>query len=557
MSQKVLFSFSERDAFSSFIGEIQITVILLRIIFSRTKSVECQSSISFPTFSIFSRYYISSVTTEEARIWRIVFSFDISQLFSCMKSMELDGYSVYRICAVTMPFLFEVADYESKWASGKIHDEFPRLEGPFSFITDSILTDISKNFKGNFSLNLEKEAGSKKKDGTLIGCYRSIRDNESDISIVPVDYPTIDYDKVDPYQILMESPLKIMSGYRSETKAKVSFNDFILTSIQSFDRQTWFAVLAMVLAFAGLWMTKRALFPNNEDVSMRRTIFETLWDTFLLFISQQSTVYSRFVDRFLSILMTLSFFFLTKVYFGLMSTDLVSVTKPSVINSYQDIMNRPNVTPVFLAVLSDVQEFENAYEDDDGSIQAKFWAKYKDTAEMAHPYGDPTKMAEMMQKAVDLKRVLIINGLAMEATRRTMCKFKVGYRVFPSVYSWVARDPDARMRKKGLIMRNGMKQTPQVKTLRRKVRRAFETGIIHGALSTISMDGVQSVGQFASPSAPYSQVEKCLSDQVVYAHASVDTVVPKNFRHLLTLSVLMLSVSIKVLLIELFRHRNH
>ena len=175
---------------------------------------------------------------------------------------------------------------------------------------------------------------------------------------------------------------------------------------------------------------------------------------------------------------------------------------------------------------------------------------------MAHPYADPIKMTHMMQEAVDLKRVLIITGLAVEGTRRTMCKFKVGYRVFPNVYSWVSRDPDAKMDKKGLIMRNGMKQTPQLKNIRRKIRRAFETGIIQGALSTISSEGLQSVGQYASPSAPHSQVERCLSDQVIYAHASVDTVVLKNIQFLLNISVLMLLVSIIVLLTELYCHRN-
>ena len=50
-----------------------------------------------------------------------------------------------------------------------------------------------------------------------------------------------------------------------------------------------------------------------------------------------------------------------------MSTDLVSVTKPTVINSYQDIMNRPNMTLLFGAIMTDTQEFEDAYEDDDDS----------------------------------------------------------------------------------------------------------------------------------------------------------------------------------------------
>ena len=471
--------------------------------------------------------------------------------------MESDGRFVYRICAIIVPLTFEVADYESKWATGQIHEEFPRIKGPFSHFFNSWTPYFSKSLRANFSLEIDQEAGTKKKDGTLTGCYRKIQDNQSDISIIPTDYPTIDYNRVDPYQILMESSLKILSAYHSEPKPDVFFNDFILTSIKSFDGHTWFAVLSMVLAFAGLWITKRALFPDKEDVSLRRTIFETLWDTLLLFISQESTDYYKFVDRFLSILMTLAFFLLTNIYFGLMSTDLVSVTKPSVINSYQDIMNRPNTTPVFIAQSASNQVFEDAYEDDDGSIQAKFWTKYKDKVLIADPYADLEKMNQIIQEAVDLKRVLIMTGLATDGMQRTMCKFKLGYQLFPNVYTWVSKDPDARMQQKGLIMRNGMKQTPQLKALRRKIRRIFETGIIHGTISLANSNGLEFVGELASPSVPYSQVEKCLSKQVVYADAFVDTVLLKNFQVLFKLSVVMVLASIVILLIELYCHRNH
>ena len=67
-----------------------------------------------------------------------------------------------------------------------------------------------------------------------------------------------------------------------------------------------------------------------------------------------------------------------------MSTDFVSVTKPSVINSHQDINNRPNITPAFVEMMHDHQEFEDAYEDNDKSIQAMFWVKYKDSAELLY-----------------------------------------------------------------------------------------------------------------------------------------------------------------------------
>ena len=312
----------------------------------------------------------------------------------------------------------------------------------------------------------------------------------------------------------------------------------------------------MALAFFGLWMTKRALFPDNEDVPLRKTTAETLWDTLLLFISQESTDYDQFLDRLLSIVMTLSFFFLTNIYFSLMSTDLVSVTKPTVINSYQDIMNRPNVTPIFAAVNSETQEFEDAFENNDDSIQAKFWEKYKDEVEMADLNSDPGKLMNMLQKAIQMKRVLITNEFSAEASRRMLCKFKIASRGFPNIYTWVSRDLSAKMQQRGFIMRNGMKQTPQLKATRRKMRSAFETGLFSSILDASVKYATDSANLFPIPSGSHSQVERCLSDQVVYADASVDRVVLQHYYLLFAVAVVILPASIIVLLIELYCHRN-
>ena len=71
-----------------------------------------------------------------------------------------------------------------------------------------------------------------------------------------------------------------------------------------------------------------------------------------------------------------------------------------------------------------------------------------------------------------------------------------------------------------------------------------------------SRNGIQSTDKFSLPSASDSQVERCLSDQVVYADVTVDRVVLQNFQFLLALSFVMLPASVIVLLIELYCHRN-
>ena len=490
-------------------------------------------------------------TEEEQKVLEIFLVVDRLATILLLQRMESDEHPVYRFCMVPTPLVFEIEDYESKWAGGQIRNEFPKFTGSWTHMTET-LSSLFKNLRTNISLIVESEIGMRKSNGTLTGCYRSVRDNESDISIFVVNFPTVEFEKVEPYQVVMEDSLKIMSGYHSETDPDVSFNDFILTSIKSFDDQTWFAVLVVVSAFFGLWMTKRALFPDDNHVSLRRRIAEALWDTLLLFISQESTDYDKFLDRFLSILMTVSFFLLTNIYFSLMSTDLVTVAKPSVINSYQDIMNRPNMTPVFATLMSDTQEFEDAYADNEDSIQAKFWAKYKDKVQMADAHADPGKLIDMMQGGADLNRVLIMNGIYIDGVRRATCRIKTGFKLHENVYTWISRDVHSRMHKKVIIMRNGMKQTRQLKTFRRKVRYLFESAIFRDVIHQLVNEGLKSSDQFTFPLGPHSKVERCLSDQIVYADASVDTVVMQNYYLLFAVAVVMLPASIIVLLIELY-----
>ena len=101
------------------------------------------------------------------------------------------------------------------------------------------------------------------------------------------------------------------------------------------------------------------------------------------------------------------------------------------------------------------------------------------------------------------------------------------------------------MKKKGvIIMRNRMKQTRLMKQFRLKA-------IFHNVIAEIVNEGLTSSDQFTI--SKYSQVDKCLSDQIyIHIDTSVNIVFMQNFRLLFAISVIMLPASIIVLLIELY-----
>ena len=469
--------------------------------------------------------------------------------------MASDDEVFYRICATAGPGTYEIDDYDTNWARGQFHDEYPKqTSGAFAYLLETILAKPFKSLKTNISITIADESGYKKKDGTATGCYRSIRDNETDISMMLVDFPTDDFDQVEPYQVFNEDVLKIFSGYRSETNGTGTFNDFILNSIKSFDDETWFAVFVLITCFFGLLILRKSLFPETDEeahVSVRRTIAQCVWETFLHFISHESTDYDKFADRCLSIFMTMSFFFLANIYFGLMSTDLVSVSKPFVISSFQDIMNQPNVTPVFLSVFSDQKEFEEA--DDKDSIQFKFWEKYKSEVQMVEAKINPTEFGNIMNEAGELNRVLIMNAMFIEGVRRMACRLKVAFQQHEDIYTWLSQDQDAKGHQRGLIMRKGLKETRQIKTFRKKVRHAFETEIILTYFRKVVRQGINLE---VIPEGPYSKIQKCLSDELVMSDASVDTVVLQNLHILFTVTAVMLTLAVITLLLEIYGKKN-
>ena len=74
--------------------------------------------------------------------------------------------------------------------------------------------------------------------------------------------------------------------------------------------------------------------------------------------------------KLISIVMTVGFFVIILFYFNCMSTNLVVVTKPRVVNNYRDIMSRKNLDLgrlVFFVITYDIKQFKN------GSMQHDFW----------------------------------------------------------------------------------------------------------------------------------------------------------------------------------------
>ena len=246
--------------------------------------------------------------------------------------------------------------------------------------------------------------------------------------------------------------------------------------------------------------------------------------------------------------MTVGFFFILAFYLNLMSTELVVVNKPHVMNNYRDIIDAEDMSIAFFAITYDAVEFVEARK---GTIQEEFWEKFKDTHFIIDSGKDMDGSVKIMKKAFESRLVLLFNSLYSTPCRMMNCKMKVIMQSdVPSLvksYGWQSSDPEGMRHTTGFITRQGIKNDLIMKGVR-VFGRIFEGGILLRVISDSfeSMD----MGPLMERAADYSEIMKCMSKQVNYNHPEVERVSLKNFVHLNVACSLLFVTAVLVLAIE-------
>ena len=126
----------------------------------------------------------------------------------------------YRICVSLQDGLFDLEDPVT-WNGGQIKDEYPKFGGAVGRLADLFVASLLGYPAPNMSLVIEPLTGCLG-NASPSGCYGSIYRNESDFTPMPVEYPVLDYNRIDPIQVMYEGPLKIMSMYMVDEKVPLT-----------------------------------------------------------------------------------------------------------------------------------------------------------------------------------------------------------------------------------------------------------------------------------------------------------------------------------------------
>ena len=428
-----------------------------------------------------------------------------------------------------------------KWKEDQINAEYPKTSGILVPVTNLFLTSLLSNPAPNMSLVFESGTGSVGRDGSPIGCYGSVHNNESDIALMPVEYPIKDYDKVDPVQVIYEGPLNIVSLYKVDDKESIEYADLLVNSLKSFDMTIWSVIILTFFVFTGLLVLWDSYTPPPRG-------YPCLFETFCHMIGQESTNFEDRSGRLISFTMTVGFFFILAFYLNLMSTELVVVNKPHVMNNYRDIIDAKNMTVAFFALTYDAIEFVEARK---GTIQEKFWKKFKDTHVIAEFNKDLNSVVKIMNKTFEGRLVLLLNSLYSTPCTMINCKTKViAQSDIPRLvkrYSWLSSDPEGMQHTTGFITRQGIKDDLIMKGVR-VLGRIFEAGIPPKVISDSFAN--QDSGPLMEEAAHYFEIMKCMSKQVNYNQHEVERVSVKNFEYLNAVCSLLFVAAFLVLGIE-------
>ena len=163
--------------------------------------------------------------------------------------------------------------------------------------------------------------------------------------------------------------------------------------------------------------------------------------------------YNDWYRKILSLSLTIGSFIVITCYFcSLISTERIVVGKPTLLESYEDIIDKKTVVPVWSASLTDYEHFRDAPE---GSREQNLWTimtTQRANPDRVIPKGVRDVTGQLIRGAFG-KTILIVTKMVEEPVRATICQLKGSLKLFPNILTWSVKDPENPLYQKGVIAR--------------------------------------------------------------------------------------------------------
>jgi len=316
------------------------------------------------------------------------------------------------------------------------------------------------------------------------GCIKDLYENESDLFIFPNTIPLPPEANLDIFGVLGSTRIEFRTGYTINNRLK---DGDLIDCIYGFTLIQWIMILFSLLFLSSIIILFYILVLKGNKIS------QVIFNCFSHFMSKnfiefESRSYSNFIGIILLNLTLFSYFSIV-LFSSLIQTELVSVSKPYVPYSYQDLLENTSSLIVFteegsrlLFSKSHSGSKENIFYN---SIEMRLWKHHRE--EWFKENGRNGVLMEYNKAIIGIHGKLIFIGADtnIKVMHKVMCDFKIhGKDLFPeksylmdAKYPWVTSDPDSKEYLLSLLKRNNFKFSfKEDKSIHQRITRIFQMG---------------------------------------------------------------------------------
>ena len=449
-----------------------------------------------------------------------------------------------RFCIATIRQVLELTDDKRK------------LRGLFAPIHEFTIDNVWRFFPNASFLSLNKLGDRNLKTMMFDGCLGRLQRNESDTAIPGITLP-----------LLAEGLMHGTIGHASKVTMWSVYNNTavpsdadVMDAFDSFTGQLWFctflttAFLTVVL-FLIFYFNLLSLPQSKERGDLFRRLTKMTkrqrtrrcMDQALLIVTanvlKQHTSYSfrgKLLRRRMILFLIAVFSFLIINYFSSMiKTEMVVQKRPETISSYEELLAKPNVKPLWPKSLNIHWAFMNANRN---TAEGRIWERTKKFGPdscFLKGGGDLRKHMGSIsrQEAVWFHPINSMSVMVMKT-----CALHHASGLYTDVNMWYKSDENARENLE-VMMLSAELRPDSVKKFNRIIEAEFEHHLQHKALKRIEFS--------ASPNTGIKSVRDCVANRIIYPDYQMETVHLSHFNRLLLLSGYFLLFCLLVLSSEI------
>ena len=423
----------------------------------------------------------------------------------------------------------------------ELSDDKRGFRGLFAPKLDFLVDNVWRFFPNASFVSSNKLGDMDPKTMMFDGCLGRLQRNESDTALPCVTLP-----------LLRKGLMHATTGSASKVVMWSVYNNTVVPSdtdvmdaFDSFTAQLWlliflttaFLTLVLFLIFYSDLLSlpeskaRRDLFRRLTKMTKRHRMRRCM-DQALLIVTanvlKQHTSYSfrgKLLRRRMILFLIAVFSFLVINYFSSMiKTEMVVQKRPETISSYEELLAKPNVKPLWPKSLNIHWAFMNA---DRNSAEGRIWERTKkfgvDSCFLKSGGHIKRYMGSISrQEAVWFHPINSMGVMVMKT-----CALHRASGLYTDVNMWYRSDENARENLE-VVMLSAALHPVSVKKLNRIIRAEFEHHLQHKALERIEFS--------VFPHTGIKSVRDCAANSIIYPDYQMETVHLSHFNRLMLLS---------------------